>query len=320
MTSFQRLMMYLKHGPGTPLYGVFRTAVLHEALGALRETASVGPPPLGLDMVFLAAFVKNNGLAVSHEPLLLFRRGGLSHRVDMHESLPSYLRQIWRLARNLDRAMAGPDQTPVQRLRLRWACWLFLMRYLLSPPMRRMTWHYLSQSTPILGWVHMRWLALSNPAFAKLRRRARRLPQNSRVVLFGAGKHTRRCLHAIRRAMGKRTRLVAICDDAADRCAPIAALPVIAPQDLGRLRPDLLIVSSDTYESALYRRAVSIAPCGVRVWCIYDAALETKANERSACATEAMNASISSSASGEFATQDGDAAPALMELMNADRC
>jgi hypothetical protein len=114
------------------------------------------------------------------------------------------------------------------------------------------------------------------------------------VVVFGAGKHTRRCWRAIRIAL-KKHQIVAICDDAS-RCDSIAGLEILTPAEAAAFEPDIVVVSSDAYEAALSRRAHQ-AFCDVPVWCIYDTTLETSVESRSACCTASMNPANSSDTS-----------------------
>lgn len=324
MTSVHRLVMYLKHAPGTPFYGLFRTATLQESLWVLRDAKAVaGPPMLGLDMAFLANVLARHGLAITHEPLLLFRRGGYSHRLEVYGSLRGLLAQIRRFARSLRSATSVPNQKMLERLRLAAARCSYLLRFLLSPPMRRMMLHYLSAALPKLRWMTAHWSAKNHPAFARLRRRARALPRDSRIVLFGAGRHTQRCFDAIRIAVAPRASIIGICDDAADGRSPIGAHTPVNSAHIQSLNPDVVLVSSDAYEAALCQRAMSVVPRDSAIWCIYDLELEAVANDRSDRSTEAMNSSIDSSASGSARSRKGLATPptgaALMASINEMR-
>lgn len=298
MTAAQRLLMHLRDAAGTPFYGVFRTKTLHRALPVLREVANVeGPVMLGADMAFITAFLKNDGLAVTQESLLLFRRGGWSHRLDLYQTLRGYLRQIRRFDRALAAATSSNEHSWVDRIRLSLARRSYLLRYLNSPPMRRMTWYYLCHAMPLLPPLHA-WLGVrTNPAFRRLRRRLQSLPGGTRVMLYGAGKHTRRCLPLLRMAAGSHARIVAAIDDAANSCAPINGLPIIAPSDRAIHDADLVIVSSDAYEAALFEKARAILPADLRVWCVHDPALESSDAACSEASTPAMNLCNSSMAS-----------------------
>jgi glycosyltransferase involved in cell wall biosynthesis len=300
MTSAQRLLMYLQEGPGTPMYGVFRTRALQQSLDVLREVVArqneSKTPLLGVDMVFLASFLGTHGLALTHEPLLLFRRGGLSHRVDLYASAGELLAQVLRFHRTLARAVHEPHHGFLDSIRLRMARWRYLARYLASAPMRRMFWHYLGSSR-LLRWVHARWLVAMHPAFRRLKSRNRTLPRGSRVILFGGGKHTRRCHDAISAALAARSSIVAICDDAPAQCRLPGRIRIISPGELDSLDPDLIVVSSDAYEAKLFRRARQCAGDQTPVWCIYDIAIESSRCDRSAISTDSTNCSNSASES-----------------------
>jgi hypothetical protein len=77
----------------------------------------------------------------------------------------------------------------------------------------------------------------------------------ARVVLYGAGKHTRKVLAAIERA----TEVVGIVDDRAGlRDGPpdqLWGFPVVTPAQAESLRFDAVIVSSDEHERAMLPRA-----------------------------------------------------------------
>ena len=322
MTSVHRLVMYLKHAPGTPFYGLFRTATLQESLWVLRDAKAVaGPPMLGLDMAFLANVLARHGLAITHEPLLLFRRGGYSHRLEVYGSLRGLLAQIRRFARSLRSATSVPNQKMLERLRLAAARCSYLLRFLLSPPMRRMMLHYLSAALPKLRWMTAHWSAKNHPAFARLRRRARALPRDSRIVLFGAGRHTYKGCFDMIRIAGTGLIITAFAM-MRGRCPPIGA-HTPHPAHIQSLNPDVVLVSSDAYEAALCQRAMSVVPRDSAIWCIYDLELEAVANDRSDRSTEAMNSSIDSSASGSARSRKGLATPptgaALMASINEMR-
>ena len=120
-------------------------------------------------------------------------------------------------------------------------------------------------------------------------------------MLFGAGKHTRRCYRTIESALSPRAFIAGICDDAADAHASIGDLSIASTDAMRDLAPDLVLVSSDTYESTLLSRAMEVTPAGVPVWCIYDQSLEALAPEGvrlippaalSSCSTDSMKAAI----------------------------
>ncbi len=294
----QRLVMYLQEAPGTPFYGLFRTHALKAHLHELQQTDDDADRPLlGMDMIFLAGFLRAHGLVVSSEPLIHFRRGGLSHRIDLYHSLRDFLYSAWRFHRMLADATRLSNASIASRWRVRWARWHYVARYFLSQPMRRMLWHYLSQAMPILAQLHAWWAHQHDPAFVRLRQRAKQLPAGSRIVLFGAGKHTQRCLPIIRRALGQNVHIVGIVDDHKKPTASIGGFPIFHPSDLQQLQADVLLISSDTYESALAQRAAACRPDGASIWCIHDLSLEASANDRSCSSTNLMNDSSSSAVS-----------------------
>ena len=297
MTGAERLRMYLHRAPATPIYGVFRTAALADALNVFRDAAArQGPLLLWLDIVFLSKFISGHGMAVTHEPMFLFRRGGVSHRVDLYRSIGELICALRLFSRMLRSAIYDPRRTWREATGIRLAGFGYLCRCFLSATIRRMAWHHLGR-TAVLSRLHARWMAQCMAPFRRLRQRVRTLPRGSRIVVFGAGKHTRRCIDVMRIAIGRHAEIVGVCDDAAPRCAPIGETPIIAPGQLAHVQPDVLLVSTDTYEAAMTRRAAEIAPRGTAVWCIYDPALEHCINDCSASSTSAMNASMASMAS-----------------------
>ncbi len=315
MTVTERLCMYLKDAPGTPFYGVFRTSAAQASLDVLRRDGLLdGVPLLGIDMLYLADVTRRNDLAVTDEPLMFFRHGGWSHRRDVYGTLPVYLRHVRGLIRGLRRASTDSSSTPLDRVRLSLARTRCLTRYFLAGPMRRMTWHYVAEAMPPLRAFESWIAARIEPALRRLRQRVAELPQGSHVAIFGAGKHTRRRLEAIRMAIGARARIVAIFDDAPSASVTsIEGIPVLASSALATQRPDVLLVSSDTYEAAMLDRARSLAPA-VAVWALYDVALESTDAARSSASIDATNASSRSSPS-----LSAGAAGAGKASMNATR-
>jgi len=273
----------------------------------------------------LAGFIRKHDVAVTDKPLLHFRRGGHSHRLDTFETLGGYARQVGRFARALRSAVLDSKhdharaRSSLESLRLWAALNLYLVRYCLSRPMRSMTWHYVSRSMPLIDRLMAHCSVRTSPAMSRLRARARALPPRSRVVIFGAGKHTRRALRAIHLAISGRSAIVGVCDDAADHCAPIANLPIITPQRMAELRPDLVLVSSDAYERSLARRAFDTAPAGTAVWCIYDLSLEAPADASTRCSIDAMNPDMVSMASPNSNDTSVDEL-ALSASTNSSRC
>lgn len=294
-SAAERVAMYLRDGAGTPFYGLFRAEALRASLNVLRRDGVLdGVPLLGLDMVFLADVVRRSDLAVTHEALLRFRFGGWSHRLDVYGTLPAYLSHIVGLMSGLRRATSHPELSILERLRVRWARGRFLLKYLLSAPMRRMSWHYVANAMPILRRAEAWWACRADASLTGLRRRARALPRGGEIVLFGAGKHTRRRIDALRLAL-RPHRIVAIVDDAAGASpiAPIAGVPVVAPSELERLRPAVILVSSDTFEATMLRRARSLAPRDTAVWALYDRTLERDSSDSTSARKSATESSVS---------------------------
>jgi len=159
---------------------------------------------------------------------------------------------------------------------------------------------------PAFNWLRSRISLRTDPNLRRLQHRLPRLPPGARIVLFGAGKHTHRRLQDLRRAaLSAGARIVAACDDHPQACEPLNDLPIISSQQLRDSPCDVLLVSSDTYEAAMSRRAQVIAPAGAAVWCIYDVALEAGEANASAggpsASTLEMKDAISSSASEPLA-------------------
>jgi len=292
-SAAERVAVYLRDGPGTPFYGLYRTALLRESLPLLQHDCLLeGVPLLGLDVVFLADVVRRHDLAIVHEPLLRFRHGGWSHRMEVYGTPSKYARHVRGFVRGLHRASMDASFSTAERVRMRWALARYVWRCMTSPAMRRVSWHYLGLAVPVLRRVEGRWATLTEAPLVALRRRARALPRGAGVVLFGAGRHTRRRLDAIRAALGP-ARLVAIADDAGPMPS-IDGVEIIPPSAIAAIRPAVVLVSSDTYEAAMYRRAEDVAPIDAQVWTIYDRTLESHATSAS---TSARNADMRSSAS-----------------------
>lgn len=76
-----------------------------------------------------------------------------------------------------------------------------------------------------------------------------------RIVVYGAGQHTKRLATVITRS----PECVGIADDRAEGCAmtQIASVPVVAPSSVSRLRPDAIVVSSDVHERVMMTRAAA---------------------------------------------------------------
>jgi hypothetical protein len=255
-------------------------------------------------MAFLAGVVRDHGVAFTPEPLLLFRRGGISHDIGRYGSLRAHVRQIRQFTLALRDNTRLPAASLLDQMRIAAARRRGIRRWLLAPEMRRMTAHYCREALPRVGGLRNRAATIFDPALRRIRRRATHLPAQARIVLFGAGKHTRRRIDDLRCAIGRHASIIAACDDDAPRCAAIPHLPIVAPARLTDLRPDVLLVSSDGYEQTLFRRASDIAGTTCPVWCLYDVTLESGRSSRHGTreSTDAMNtdnaASMSSPAAG----------------------
>lgn len=291
-----RLQAYLRTLSGTPFYGLFRTELLHRCLDVLhRIDQGVVPPQIGLDMLFLTRFVRDHPIAYTPEPLLYFRRGGMSHDLARYGSLREYLRQVATFARLLRMHAHLERACPIDHVRLATSREIALGRWLLSRDMRRMTAHYILGSVAIARRVRCHLVATLDPSLRHLRLRLRERSAQTRVVLMGAGKHTARRLEELQRAISPWAAIVGICDD----CPPspsLCGVRVLSPDELRQVKPDVVLVSSDTYERVLFERARQITPVNCLVWCLYDTSLETAAPvPPHASSTSATNAARDSS-------------------------
>ncbi len=299
-SSARRIIDFLRTVPGTPFYGVFRTHTLQALLHILRGYATEpGPFLISFDTLFLGEYIKRWPVVLSNEPLLMFRRGGLSHRIDIYGSFHHYLRQILRYIRLLAQATTPERATLAQQVCVRLARWRYILAFLLSQPMRRMTGHYFRKSLPRLSAVTAQAQVQLHPAFRRLRQRVRSLPRGSRIAIFGGGKHTHRTWNLLRAAIDPHAAITAIVDDHPATCQPIEGVQPIGPAEFGTMQVNVLIVSSDTYEASLAQRARDLAPACCQVWAIYDLALESvaAATVRSAASIELRKPSISPAAS-----------------------
>ena len=107
--------------------------------------------------------------------------------------------------------------------------------------------------------------------FAALKRQIAALSSGAgraRVALYGAGKHTTRMLPLFRAAIEPHAALAGVLDDA-PKSAKFEDLPVVATKDWQSLSPQVVIVSSDTYEMTMFARVRSVLPASVDVWRLY---------------------------------------------------
>jgi glycosyltransferase involved in cell wall biosynthesis len=103
---------------------------------------------------------------------------------------------------------------------------------------------------------------------ARLAQRAERLPADSRIALYGAGKHTQRMLDALAAAVAPRARIVAILDDR-PRAAALRGMPVLPTQRWPELGLAAIVISSDTFEDAMAERLQQLLGASLPVWRIY---------------------------------------------------
>jgi hypothetical protein len=108
---------------------------------------------------------------------------------------------------------------------------------------------------------------LIEPEWARLAGTVRGLEREgcARVVVVGAGDHTRRAARAFARGLP----IVGIADDA-PRESELFGVPVVRIADAADvLRPDAAVLSSDAWEAALWRAAEPLRRAGVRVEPLY---------------------------------------------------
>ncbi|MBX3358385.1 MAG: glycosyltransferase [Phycisphaeraceae bacterium] len=99
---------------------------------------------------------------------------------------------------------------------------------------------------------------------------ARRAQQEGcgRIVVFGAGKHTRRVAGLFVRGLP----IVGIMDDHPPVWEYMFGLPVLTPERaIDELRPDAVLLSSDAFESQMWERCRPLMDRGVRVLPVYAA-------------------------------------------------
>lgn len=127
------------------------------------------------------------------------------------------------------------------------------------------------------GAVHPKFRRVARD-FARLRERISRLPKGSRVALFGAGKHTQRMWPLFIEAIASHAQLVGILDDRPVQGGYFPAagspdsVPVVGTADWRALAAGVVIVSSDTYEMAMYTRLRAALPESVMIWQVYHGA------------------------------------------------
>jgi glycosyltransferase involved in cell wall biosynthesis len=298
LSPFQRVKMYLQDGAGTPFYGIYRTQCLKELLPLLDAIdRQPGPLMIGTDMVFLAALIAKFDLAVTHMPLLLFRRGGWSHRLDTFRTLRGYLSQLLHFWRWLGLVSTPPRIGLLQRMRLCWHRARYFAMYFASKPMRQLTGYYLRHSNPFVHKLVSWYSRVHLTALRLLARRCQQERPGTTMGLFGAGKHSQRLLQAMQAAAHPHVEIIALYDDRPAALTIQFPIPVLLSSQLREMAPDILLVSSDSYEQVMFRRAAAIVPPSTRVWALYDTALEHTDALASCDSTDAMNSSAASIAS-----------------------
>jgi hypothetical protein len=112
-------------------------------------------------------------------------------------------------------------------------------------------------------------------AFGRLERAIRSaLPRGSRVALFGAGQHTRRRWRQYRGALEPHTHIAAILDDFPPPQVSLDHVPVVASTGWREFGLEAIVVSSDTYEGKLWRRAGELVEYQIPVFPVYRRDLE----------------------------------------------
>ena len=110
--------------------------------------------------------------------------------------------------------------------------------------------------------------------FAALNQRVGQLARGTRIALYGAGKHTARMLGLFREAIEPHATLVGILDDAPAgvslaSLAGVLPLPVLPTNQWRMMEPQIVVVSSDTYEMAMYANVRAALPESVEIWRVY---------------------------------------------------
>lgn len=98
---------------------------------------------------------------------------------------------------------------------------------------------------------------------------------HKRVLIYGAGRHTKRLTASL---MAPPVNLIAIVDDNPDLAGTFLwNYPVVSRDDALTLRPDAVIISSDTFEDALAESAAPLAAVGADVVRLYETDTATAA-------------------------------------------
>lgn len=102
----------------------------------------------------------------------------------------------------------------------------------------------------------------------RLAQRARELPVDSRIAVYGAGKHTQRMLKAFETAVRPGARIVAVLDDQ-PRSSQLGGVPVHPTAAWSGLDLGAILVSSDTYEDQMVERLRKVVGEAVTIWRFY---------------------------------------------------
>ncbi len=273
----ERFKLYLQHSPCTPIYGLFRREAAQSLLGLLDKFDRKDQRgTFRSDALFLAGIVSRFRAVYTSQPLFFFRCGGSGQRLDNHRGLLDLMRDYLRFSRILFKIatdIPAPPHTHTtpspNRAKLILFTLSYLCRYFLQQPTRRILCHHITTRFRCLKHWRAVYDVSKLPAFNRLKQHARQETKNHRVALFGAGKHTQRHYHTIIRALGKHHQVVGIIDDHPEGHPAIHGLPILHTDQLTNLNPSVILVSSDTYEQLLLKRARQIAPPDVKVWSIY---------------------------------------------------
>ncbi len=118
------------------------------------------------------------------------------------------------------------------------------------------------ESREQIVWQHRgKW-----PFFKRFAERAAILSP-ARIAIYGAGKHTERFLATFRNLAEPRHRVVGILDDS-PRAESFAGVPILQTMAWQQLQADVIVLSSDAHEEAMYLKFGEIAP-QMAIWRIY---------------------------------------------------
>ncbi len=112
-------------------------------------------------------------------------------------------------------------------------------------------------------WQHRgKW-----PVFQRLGRRSAQQRQ-SRVAIYGTGRHTERFLNTFRVLLEPRHRIVGFLDDQ-PRGDRYGGLPLAQTEAWHTLTPDVILISSDAYEEVMHAKIAAFCPPNVDIWRLY---------------------------------------------------